>query len=1235
MRTVQSLRDRIYDKDGVSVPVLAVAFHPTAPTLFAAAGSQILLYDTTDASLRQTLKGHKDNVYCLDVASDGQRLVSGGKDKTVIIWNEQFEPILRYSHADSVQTLAINAVSGAVCSGTQSDFGLWSAEQKNVIKYKVHAKINSCAWTRDGQYMALGHMDGVVSIRDKNGDEKARVERGHDSPVWSVCWNPSRERHSDVLAVADWGQRLSFYQPNGTQVGREKLLEYDPCALAYVHNGQYLVMGGSDGRLTMWTSDGVGLGLVGECQDSWIWTAAMHPRLNLVAFGSEDGTVCMQQVVFNTVHALYRDRYAFRENMTDVVVQHLTLNMRVRIRCRDYVKKVALYKNMLAVQLPERVIIYQFQTSEASEMHFQVKEQINKKVDSNLLVVTAQHILLCVDHTLRLFNFRGDPEREWVLDASVRYIKVTGGPVGREGILVGTKDGRVLQIFVDNPFSVELVKQAAPIRCVDLSRSRTKLAVIDDASVLSVYEIRNGGSGGKGGNNNQCVLLYQEPNATSVAWNTDHDDMVCFSGNGVLSIRVGNLPTYQQQQPGFVVGFTGSKIFALHMYSMTMVDVSHASTVERLLDRKEYARAYQAACLGITEAEWQAFAARCLEGLQLVYARKAYVRLRDVRGLDFVEVLGRLTERDHVPAAEALAEIYAFLGRYTEAATQYKSIGRAQRAIDMYSELNMWEYATRIAVETNTNVEDVLKRKAQMQQDKNDLRAAAETYLQVGDTPHAIELLGQVGDLDRLVEVARTLPNSDTKLLQQCAAVFRKHGHTEYTTEMLRKLDDKPALARLLVEQQAWKEAFTLCDSSPEICGPIVYLPYANWLVTQDRFVEAQAYYRRGGDADQSRKVAEQLIYNAIEEERFSDAGHLYWMCGQQCLQSISHKTPVTQLSKQELRMLQQYEQCMELANLYYAYHPLHRYMEEPFTSHPLQHLFNMARFILSYANGGITQGRPLPDGISRVYVLYALAKTAQGLGAYATAASAFNQLQHTCYIPSEWAGIIDMATLLARGQLAKQQRLLQSQGAASDDRAVDELSSALLLPICFACSATNPLLSTTGDRCVQCGERFVHSLYSFEYLPLVEFALENGISDADVSRVLGTRAHEHQSGAAAMDHDPFLAMLATSTATTTNPQQPDVGLGSACVQVSQQLLAEMEASEVFIVRSTHACVPTRYFKLILNDVMLTVCTHCQRFFQSEEYEEAVVQSSQCPFCRTRVELGVDDHGGDISSSAG
>ena len=62
--------------------------------------------------------------------------------------------------------------------------------------------------------------------------------------------------------------------------------------------------------------------------------------------------------------------------------------------------------------------------------------------------------------------------------------QVVGGPSGREGLLVGLKNGSILKIYVDNPFPIHLIQQQTSVRCLDLSASRQKLAVRPAAALL-------------------------------------------------------------------------------------------------------------------------------------------------------------------------------------------------------------------------------------------------------------------------------------------------------------------------------------------------------------------------------------------------------------------------------------------------------------------------------------------------------------------------------------------------------------------------------------------------------------------------------------------------------------------------------------------------------------------------------------------------------------------------------
>lgn len=53
-------------------------------------------------------------------------------------------------------------------------------------------------------------------------------------------------------------------------------------------------------------------------------------------------------------------------------------------------------RDRLAVQVPDRITIYELSTDDAFDMRYRVRRKISKKLDCNLLVVTSLHVILCL-----------------------------------------------------------------------------------------------------------------------------------------------------------------------------------------------------------------------------------------------------------------------------------------------------------------------------------------------------------------------------------------------------------------------------------------------------------------------------------------------------------------------------------------------------------------------------------------------------------------------------------------------------------------------------------------------------------------------------------------------------------------------------------------------------------------------------------------------------------------------
>ncbi|XP_077849687.1 intraflagellar transport protein 122 homolog isoform X17 [Macaca mulatta] len=1087
-----------------------IAFKPDGTQLILAAGNRLLVYDTSDGTLLQPLKGHKDTVYCVAYAKDG----------------------------------------------------LWSPEQKSVSKHKSSSKIICCSWTNDGQYLALGMFNGIISIRNKNGEEKVKIERpgGSLSPIWSICWNPSREERNDILAVADWGQKISFYQLSGKQIGKDRALNFDPCCISYFTKGEYILLGGSDKQVSLFTKDGVRLGTVGE-QNSWVWTCQVKPDSNYVVVGCQDGTISFYQLIFSTVHGLYKDRYAYRDSMTDVIVQHLITEQKVRIKCKELVKKIAIYRNRLAIQLPEKILIYELYSEDSSDMHYRVKEKIIKKFECNLLVVCANHIILCQEKRLQCLSFSGVKEREWQMESLIRYIKVIGGPPGREGLLVGLKNGQILKIFVDNLFAIILLKQATAVRCLDMSASRKKLAVVDENDTCLVYDI------------DTKELLFQEPNANSVAWNTQCEDMLCFSGGGYLNIKASTFPVHRQKLQGFVVGYNGSKIFCLHVFSISAVEVPQSAPMYQYLDRKLFKEAYQIACLGVTDTDWRELAMEALEGLDFETAKKE----RKKRGE---------TNNDLF-----LADVFSYQGKFHEAAKLYKRSGHENLALEMYTDLCMFEYAKDFLGSGDPKETKMLiTKQADWARNIKEPKAAVEMYISAGEHVKAIEICGDHGWVDMLIDIARKLDKAEREPLLLCATYLKKLDSPGYAAETYLKMGDLKSLVQLHVETQRWDEAFALGEKHPEFKDDI-YVPYAQWLAENDRFEEAQKAFHKAGRQREAVQVLEQLTNNAVAESRFNDAAYYYWMLSMQCLD-------IAQDRAQKDMMLGKFHHFQRLAELYHGYHAIHRHTEDPFSVHRPETLFNISRFLLH------SLPKDTPLGISKVKILFTLAKQSKALGAYRLARHAYDKLRGL-YIPARFQKSIELGTLTIRAKPFH--------------------DSEELVPLCYRCSTNNPLLNNLGNVCINCRQPFIFSASSYDVLHLVEFYLEEGITDEEAISLIDlevprpkqdNRQQEIANSSSQIlrlvetkdsmgDEDPFTAKLSFEQG----------GSEFVPVVVSRLVLRSMSRRDVLVKRWPPP-LRWQYFRSLLPDASITMCPSCFQMFHSEDYELLVLQHGCCPYCR-------------------
>ena len=144
--------------------------------------------------------GHMDSVISVCITPDGSKIVSGGLDGTIYIWNMNNltePPIMLRGHIDTVRSVCVTPDGSKMVSG--SDDGtihVWDMNDLNeplvvlAVSEDVQDEdeVNSVCVTPDGSKIVSGGSDGTIRIWNMNNLTEPPVAlMGHTDFIFSVC----------------------------------------------------------------------------------------------------------------------------------------------------------------------------------------------------------------------------------------------------------------------------------------------------------------------------------------------------------------------------------------------------------------------------------------------------------------------------------------------------------------------------------------------------------------------------------------------------------------------------------------------------------------------------------------------------------------------------------------------------------------------------------------------------------------------------------------------------------------------------------------------------------------------------------------------------------------------------------------------------------------------------------------------------------------------------------------